>query len=54
MVIVENVKEIVAGYYHTITLMNDETVKAWGDNLYGQLGLGNTTNKYSPTIVPGL
>jgi len=38
MVIVENVKEIVAGYYHTITLMNDGTVKAWGTTYMDNLG----------------
>jgi alpha-tubulin suppressor-like RCC1 family protein len=32
------------------------TVWAWGDNSFGQLGLGtkSTTNEVSPTLIPGL
>ena len=36
------VSQLSAGYSHTLALKNDGTVYVWGDNTYGQLGLGNT------------
>ncbi|KYF91466.1 hypothetical protein BE17_44695 [Sorangium cellulosum] len=33
---------IAAGQYHTCALLNDNSVKCWGYNSSGQLGLGNT------------
>ncbi|WP_437282013.1 hypothetical protein WME90_16065 [Sorangium sp. So ce375] len=36
---------ITAGDYHTCAILNDSSVKCWGYNNYGQLGLGrNNTN----------
>ncbi len=34
-------KAITAGYNHTCALLDDDTVKCWGYNLWGQLGLGD-------------
>jgi alpha-tubulin suppressor-like RCC1 family protein/streptogramin lyase len=34
---------IAAGGRHTLSICNDGTVMAWGDNTDGQLGIGNTT-----------
>ena len=37
-----------------MALKTDGTLWAWGDNSYGQLGLGSTAEKNSPTQVdPG-
>lgn len=36
-------KEIAVGWLHTCAMLNDNTVKCWGANTYGQLGYGNTT-----------
>ena len=40
--------------YHTCALLSDTTVKCFGDNAFGQLGVGDTTNRNTPTAVPGL
>ena len=37
-----NESGIQAGHRHTCALLNDETVKCWGNNQYGQLGQGHT------------
>ncbi|MDI1429695.1 RCC1 domain-containing protein [Polyangium sorediatum] len=34
---------ITCGYSHTCVLLNDGSVKCWGGNLTGELGLGNTS-----------
>ena len=38
-------------YYHSCAILDDGTVKCWGSNGYGQLGVGDTTDKASPTAV---
>ncbi|KAJ1490359.1 hypothetical protein T484DRAFT_1935230, partial [Baffinella frigidus] len=36
---------VSAGNKHTCALLDDATVKCWGWNIYGQLGLGHTENQ---------
>ncbi len=36
------VTQVVAGYAHTVALENNRSVWTWGDNTYGQLGIGST------------
>jgi len=38
-------KAIAAGANHTCVILNDNTVKCWGDNSYGQLGYDDTVNR---------
>ena len=37
------VRSVSAGITHALALLNDGSVKAWGANEYGQLGIGNDT-----------
>lgn len=44
-------KAIAAGKDHSVVLLTDGTLKAWGLNYSGQLGNGSQTNTYQPTLV---
>ena len=46
-----DVKEIYCGYNHTFILENDGTLWGCGYNANGELGLGDTTNRYTFTEV---
>ena len=35
---------IDAGDLHTCAVLDNASVKCWGNNAYGQLGIGSTTN----------
>lgn len=51
-----NVKQIAAGENYTLALLEDGTVKAWGLNDYGQVGIGSFDyyEVYEPTTIPEL
>lgn len=52
-----NVRTIRVGgnYYPTpMAILNDGRMKIWGRNTSGQLGNGNTTNSYIPSLVKDL
>ena len=49
------IKEVATGYNHCIALARDGTVYTWGNNEYGQLGLGEECGSTStPRRVPHL
>jgi alpha-tubulin suppressor-like RCC1 family protein len=52
-----SVREVELGAYHTCAIRMDGSVACWGENDYGELGLGNSNNvaaNAKPTSVPGL
>ncbi len=49
--VLTNVAAVADGADHTCALMNDQTVKCWGQNDRGQLGDGTTTNATAPVNV---
>ena len=42
---------LVAGDYHTCTLLDEGGVMCWGMNKYGQLGIGKYVGMVMPTAV---
>ena len=49
-----DVKAIAGGNYHSVALMNDSTVWAWGQGMQGQLGDGMNASSNFPVQVSGL
>ena len=43
---------ISAGGFHTCALLADGTIRCWGQDNYGQLGDGTTTNAVTPFTTP--
>ncbi len=52
--VLSGVKQIGAAGLFSIALMNDGTVKAWGGNWSGELGLGDDDCRNTPTTITGL
>jgi alpha-tubulin suppressor-like RCC1 family protein len=48
------IKAVAATYFSGYALLNDGTVRAWGGNLYGQLGDGTREESTMPMPVTGL
>src|SRR5688572_15923039 len=42
------------GTKHACAVMADETLRCWGLNDFGQLGVGDVANRATPTPVPGI
>jgi alpha-tubulin suppressor-like RCC1 family protein len=47
-------RAIAAGKYFTCALLDNFAVTCWGANTGGQLGLGDTTERTSPTALPAI
>lgn len=46
-------QKIGAGHMHSVAVKSDGTVWAWGDNTFGQLGLGYVASSASVPLIPG-
>jgi alpha-tubulin suppressor-like RCC1 family protein len=49
-----DVVAVAAGEQHSLALLKDGTIRAWGANKYGQVGDGTTTNRKTPVSVIGV
>jgi alpha-tubulin suppressor-like RCC1 family protein len=47
------VVDVAAGQSHSLALLDDGTVRAWGDNYRGQLGTGTPDQAPTPAVVVG-
>ena len=45
----KNIKAVAAGYTFAFAITNDNEVYAWGYNVNGELGVGDTTTRLTPT-----
>ena len=45
---------MATGAHHTCAVLTSGSANCWGYSNYGQLGTGDTTNRYSPASVAGL
>jgi hypothetical protein len=48
------IKQVSGGLTHSLAVLTDGTVWAWGENDFGQLGDGTTVDRRTPVQVPGL
>ena len=46
--------KVATGWYHTAVIMNDGTVRTFGRNNNGSLGVNDTTNRLTPVQVFGI
>ncbi|MEM1009953.1 MAG: hypothetical protein AAGJ35_13230, partial [Myxococcota bacterium] len=46
------VVSVAAGDDHICALLDDQTVRCWGNNIKGQLGYGNLTLRTAPSAMP--
>jgi alpha-tubulin suppressor-like RCC1 family protein len=49
-----NVVKVASNYDHSLAVLSDGTVWAWGENNFGQLGDGTTARRQRPVQVSGL
>jgi alpha-tubulin suppressor-like RCC1 family protein len=45
------IKHVACGNYHTVVVCDDNTLRVFGNNDFGQLGLGHIPNQYTPQTL---
>jgi len=48
-----NWKQVATGYISTVAIKTDGTLWTWGDNGYGQLGINDTVDRFTPVTTFG-
>lgn len=51
---ISNAVAVATLYNHSCALLNTGIIQCWGENTYGQLGDGTTTNAVNPVTVVGI
>lgn len=51
---IKGVRQVSGGCYHTAVLMEDGTLKVFGRNNYGQLGVSNNAGTTNPNVEPSV
>lgn len=47
----KKIKDFVSGGYHNLILTDEGDVYGFGSNIYGQLGLGDRSSRFTPTLI---
>jgi alpha-tubulin suppressor-like RCC1 family protein len=47
----QHITTVASGHYHVFAIAEDGVVWSWGANSFGQLGVGDTINKFTPRPV---
>jgi alpha-tubulin suppressor-like RCC1 family protein len=50
----KSIRNMIAGFGYALATMTDGSLYTWGSNTNGQLGIGNTTNQTTPTLVSNI
>lgn len=50
----EEIRAVFCGCYHTMCIDTCNNVYSFGENVYGQLGLGHTNNQDSPCLIDNI
>ena len=45
------IRHVSCGLNHTVAQTHDGNLYTWGDNKYGQLGLGDSRNRFVPSLI---
>ncbi len=47
-------RQVTGGGFFSLVLLSNHTIMAFGNNYFGELGVGDTASRHSPSLVAGL